>query len=131
MNQALNIEVARRIVHVLNRAHGEDPHAIAQLIDARVGCNRNLAEDPTIQVRQDEESGRFQVGVLGLLNGIAGKIETGDLSGYGYVAAIYQVVCPQNDRHGVADRVVGDACPVCESPLETGKLLGFDLMGCS
>ena len=128
MTDQLNVEVARRIVEVLNRAHGQDPHAIAQLIDARVMCNRNLAEDPTIQVGTDPDSGRYRVGLLGILNGVAGQIQHGSLAGYGYVAAVYQVVCPQDDSHGAADRLVGDECPVCQAELECGKLLGFDIM---
>lgn len=123
----LNVEVARRIVDVLNRTHAADAHAIQQLIDTRVMCNRDLAEDPTVQVGQ-VESGRYRVGLLGILNGIAGKIQHGSLSGYGYVAAIYQVVCPQDERHVVTDELVGDPCPECQQPLESGRLLGFDVI---
>lgn len=128
MNESLNVEVARRIVNTLNRAHAADAHALQQLIDARVMCNRDLAEDPTIQVGVDDETGRYRVGLLGILNGIAGKIQHGSLSGYGYVCAIYQVACPQDERHPVTSQLVGDPCPECRTELVTGKLLGFDVM---
>lgn len=125
----LNVKIAHRIVEVLNRAHGQDPHAIAQLIEARVGCNRNLAEDPTIQVGVDpDDSNRYRVGLLGILNGIAGQIQTGNLAGYGYVAAVYQVVCPADDRHKVGQRLAQDECPICHTTLECGKLLNFDVI---
>jgi hypothetical protein len=126
MNEALNVEVADRIVETLNRAHGQDPHAIAELIEQRVWCNRNLAEDPTIQVGVDNETGRYRVGLLGILNGVAGQIQTGRLRGFGYVAAVYQVVCPCDERHRIGAQVAGDACPVCDAELKCGKLLRFE-----
>lgn len=128
MNETLNVEVADRIVEVLNRAHSQDPHAIAQLIDARVMCNRNLAEDPTIQVGVDPETDRYRVGLLGILNGIAGQIQTGRLTGYGYVAAVYQVVCPSDERHRIGKQIVGDACPDCDAELKCGQLLHFEMV---
>jgi len=70
-----NTEVANQIVDVLNRALKKDPQAINWLFDFRVACNKALADDPTIMVR--EEKGGCSLGVLGLLNGILGEKSEG------------------------------------------------------
>jgi hypothetical protein len=45
------------------------------LIDARVTCNEALADHPTIQVGQQD--GSYQVGLLGILNGLFGINDAG------------------------------------------------------
>jgi len=81
-----DLEIAKRIVEVLDRAWEADPEAIAALIENRVLCNIDLAKDPTIQVgiRPDRKS--YEVGLLGILNGIAGVHPDNK---WGYVAAMY------------------------------------------
>lgn len=73
------------IVDVLNRIHEADPTVLPKLIDYRVPCNGTLADDPTVQVGRLEDEVGWEVGILGILNGIGGI----DSSGSGYVAAIY------------------------------------------
>jgi hypothetical protein len=60
-------------VEVLNRAFAADREAVRAVFDARVRCNRALADDPHIQVRDEAGDGQaFTVGVIGLLNGLRG-----------------------------------------------------------
>lgn len=78
-------------IAVLNRIHKEDPAVLPALIQMRVPCNRALADDETVQVgvlctmdHDGHESSReFEVGFLGILNGIFGIKE----DGYGYIQA--------------------------------------------
>ena len=69
------------IINLLNRIHQKDPEVLPALIDVRVRCNKELADDPTIQV--DARSGKFNVGLLGILNGIVGD------EGEGVIFAVY------------------------------------------
>lgn len=68
----------------LNTALELDPVAMRELFGTRVWCNQELADHPSIQVR--EEDGRFSVGVIGLLNGILG---VNPETQAGYLAAQY------------------------------------------
>lgn len=82
-------------VDVLNRIHAADPLVLDQLVSARVSCNQALADDPTVQVggfnaegepvRSDGPAVAYQVGLLGILNGIFGVQENGQ----GYIAAVF------------------------------------------
>ena len=106
-------------IGVLNRALDADASAIHKLMEYRVFCNRALAEDPTIQVLGDE--GEYKVGPLGLINGITGIRK----NGWGYIAAVYDVICRQNHFRDEIDSKVGDPCPKCGEPLELGPLIKF------
>jgi len=69
-----NNEFLLQIVKTLNEAIAVDQTAISQLINYRVPCNPELSEHPSIQtvmMEIDKELKLF-VGILGLLNGIAG-----------------------------------------------------------
>lgn len=68
-------------VDLLNQALFDDREAITKLFEHRVSCNEALAYHPTIQVSED-----FQVGFLGLLNGIFGVNE----SQIGHICAVYE-----------------------------------------
>lgn len=73
---------------VLNRIHAADPRVMPLLLGTRVMCNEALADDPTVQVgcvrrTVDVVPGVWEVGFLGILNGIFGVDETG----WGYIAA--------------------------------------------
>ena len=46
-----------------------DREALGQLLEHRVACSLSTAEHPTVQVQSGEE-GRYEVGMLGILNSI-------------------------------------------------------------
>lgn len=76
-------------VDVLNRIHEADPTVLPALIDFRVPCNKAVADDPTVQVEVRRSEGnvqKFQVGFLGMLNGIFGVQPE---NGSGWIAAHY------------------------------------------
>lgn len=64
-----------KIVETLNRIHKADPTVMPALIDIRIHCNEELADDPTVQV--DARAGKTSVGILGILNGVAGDNKEG------------------------------------------------------
>lgn len=113
-------------VEVLNRALAADPEAVRLLFNYRVGCNQELADDPTIQVSSYRPKGAMTLGALGLLNGIFGI--RGD--GMGYLTGLYAVVCSVHgsERPEFAKTKVGDPCPVdgCEETLGLGELGKFE-----
>jgi hypothetical protein len=112
-------------LYLLNEIVALDPKAAEALVETRVVCNKALADHPTIQVGLgiEEDGDSFQVGILGLLNGMFGA----DDEGYGQIAAWYNVVCP-NDDHGEHDLPVGKPCPTCETPLILGSFVKFGRM---
>ena len=71
-------------VGMLNRALAADRPAIAALIANRMPCNEALADDPTIQVGR--QHGGFNVGMLGILNGLFGV----DGAGWGSIAGVFE-----------------------------------------
>lgn len=75
-------------IAVLNRVHAADPHVMAKLIEQRVLCNRAVADDPTVQVGAPpgKPDGPFEIGLLGILNGIFGADER---TGYGPISAFW------------------------------------------
>lgn len=70
-------------LEVLNRVHQADPTVMPALIALRVPCNEAVADDPTVQVATKD--GGFEVGVLGLINGLFGV----DDEGIGHIGAFY------------------------------------------
>lgn len=71
-------------IEVLNRINKADPTVLPALISYRVPCNEAVGDDPTVQVgRVGETWGDWEVGFLGILNGIFGANETG----WGYIVA--------------------------------------------
>jgi hypothetical protein len=70
-------------ISVLNSALKADPAAINYLVNARVMCNKELAEHPTIQVGKDSRyKGEVHwVGLLGIINGLFGI----DDEGWGFI----------------------------------------------
>lgn len=63
------------VVNLLNEAFKLDPEALEKLAFARVKCNEDLANHPTIVVYQAAEGSRCEVGLLGILNGLFGTSE--------------------------------------------------------
>ena len=84
-DRTLDVQIAARIINVMKRALAADPEAVRALIETRVPCNDALANDPTIQVVDD--AGVTKVGLLGILNGIAGCVYP---DGPGFVAAVLE-----------------------------------------
>lgn len=66
-----------------------DTTAMESLIEKRTKCNEALADAPSIQVLVPEEGTGFEVGVLGLLNGLFGSIQEGEKKGWGQIAAVF------------------------------------------
>lgn len=78
----LNYTTIRKTIVLLNELLEKDPVAITELfLGRRVQCNKAIADHPTVQVLQKDDS--FVMGVLGLLNGIFGV----DHEGFGYIVA--------------------------------------------
>jgi len=68
------MHIADQIAQLMNEMLAADAQAVHRLINTRVRCNRALAAHPTIQVATIE-GGHYtnhEVGMLGVLNGIAG-----------------------------------------------------------
>lgn len=61
-----------------------DPGGLSRLLLTRVPCNAAMADHPTLQVQViDEGKGEFSIGLLGLLNGLFGKFDSGPMEGWG------------------------------------------------
>ena len=75
------------VINFMNEVFEKDPDAIKGLIESRVSCNEDLMNHDTVQVlcKADDEGKATDptVGILGVLNGLIGKHETG----WGYMAA--------------------------------------------
>jgi hypothetical protein len=69
-------------IEVLNRIHKADPTVLPALIFHRVECNHQVAEDKTVQVGTVSNGG-YEVGILGIINGIFGV----DENGWGHIYA--------------------------------------------
>lgn len=85
---SLDYEVALKIRDLLNEIHLLDRQALGALLANRVPCNEALADHPTVQV--GDANGGFTVGLLGILNGLAGV----DSKGRGAVAAKFEEYKP-------------------------------------
>ncbi len=72
------------VIALLNQATELDRAAISALLATRVPCNRELSDHPTIQSGATETG--FEVGILGVLNGIFGT----DERGWGPIAALVE-----------------------------------------
>jgi hypothetical protein len=106
------------VVRLLNEMLKMDGKAVDDLISHRVNCNEALSDHPTVQVRKIGES--YQVGMLGVLNGMFGVYEEGD----GIIAAVYEVVC-QNGHSTPDGSTIVDNCTVCGEGLILGDLQKF------
>ncbi len=93
MSQAITIEHA---VAAMNSMHKCDPTALRRLLEYRVSCNEELADHPTCQV--GAELNKYDVGMLGVINGIFGVVDIGS----GYIAALVDE--DTGDIQGFIDR---------------------------
>jgi hypothetical protein len=93
----IDFNTASHVVDVLNRIHNEDPTVMPALIQMRVPCNRVLADDPTVQVGVID--GGFEVGILGIINGIIGIRD----NGWGYIGARYD-----DEKNLTGFRILGE-----------------------
>ena len=71
-------------VNFLNELLKIDPIAITALFSMRIGCNEALADHKTVQVLVSSGT-YFQVGMVGILNGLFGI----DESGWGHISIDY------------------------------------------
>lgn len=123
------------VIELLNDAVNSDRIAMDLLVNERVYCNGTLANHPTIQVQKaeplvvfntkmSEEISRWQVGLLGILNGIFGI----DERGLGRIGAVFNVVCAGDCQEADFEGyTVGETCPVCkEEALILGPLVRFE-----
>lgn len=63
-------QFAQKVVDFLTEIHRADPDALTALVSSRVPCNRALADHPTIQTGETDDG--FEVGLVGILNGLCG-----------------------------------------------------------
>ncbi|MGD9161859.1 MAG: hypothetical protein PVG39_25840 [Desulfobacteraceae bacterium] len=72
-------------VDFLNDLLSIDPDTINNLSSIRVGCNKTMADHPTVQVACLSDN-YFIVGIIGILNGLFGS----DEHGWGHISADYE-----------------------------------------
>jgi hypothetical protein len=82
----VDLELAERIVKLLNEMMELDTAAVAELMAKRVVVNDRLADHPTVQVGPMEPDGPNVMGILGVLNGLVGT----NSRGWGCVAGVYE-----------------------------------------
>ena len=72
-------------VDFLNKLLKIDKNAVSSLFSMRITCNEKLADHKTVQVRELGKD-TFQVGMIGILNGLFGI----DEFGWGHIVADYK-----------------------------------------
>lgn len=82
-------ELADAMIARLNDIVITDPEALAALIEVRVPCAQTMVDHPRAQVSVDE-AGSATVGLLGVLNGIAGTVASGPNEGWGLIIAVVE-----------------------------------------
>lgn len=80
---------ANAMVEFLNELITIDPTAVNALVNARVECNAQLAYHPTVQAGVKDD--KYQVGLLGILNGFFGAFDFGPRVGWGAIQAIVEL----------------------------------------
>ena len=71
-------------IDFLNELVALDKEAIHNLVETRVWCNYQLAKHPTVQMHK-----QYQVGLLGILNGLFGTFDSGDKAGWGPIVGCF------------------------------------------
>ena len=74
------------VIVFLNQLIQIDSQAVGNLVENRVLCNEKMADHPTVQVGvvKTDTGERFEVGILGVINGLFGI----DEDGHGGITAI-------------------------------------------
>ena len=65
------------VVKLLNELIALDQVAMTALVENRVPCNLLLSDHPTVQVYTRKDSNGYEVGFLGILNGLFGADDHG------------------------------------------------------
>jgi len=106
----------------LNELLAIDEPAISALVKTRAPCGTGLADHASVQVGfqpgTTKSDGLWEVGLLGVLNGLFGTIEGGKLDGWGPLCADVEPYC----THCAADadrleaggwKPGNEVCPLC------------------
>lgn len=80
-----DLALAQRVVDLLDELIKTDSVAMKALIASRVPCGQELADHPTVQCGEREGDG-YEVGLLGILNGLCGTLE----DGWGAVSVVFE-----------------------------------------
>ena len=88
MDVVTNKELATTLIVRLNQIAIHDSEAMGNLIESRVACNEGLADHPSVQVQINDDKSPV-VGMLGILNGLVGKISDGPKKGFGLITAVF------------------------------------------
>ena len=104
----VDLVLAGRIIEYLNELLELDRPAVAAMIANRVPCNVALAGHPTCQVVRQQRG--YNVGLLGVLNGLCGV----DERGWGPIAACFDEPDDGPDRVGGFQDLKGFR--LCEQP---------------
>ena len=85
-----NEALADLLIQRLNEIAKVDPDAMAALIKTRVPCNDAMLHHPTVQVARQvgASDDAFEIGFLGILNGIIGVIAEGPRKDWGHIAVV-------------------------------------------
>lgn len=78
------------VIAFLNEVAALDREAVERLVAARAPCNEALSSHPSVQV--GAIPGGWEVGLLGVLNGLFGAFgpEAAEREGWGPIAAVYE-----------------------------------------
>jgi hypothetical protein len=68
-------------INLLNELLRIDKKAVEKVVFSRVECNEKVANHKSVQVGINEDDGGYEIGLLGILNGIFGV----DSCGYGVI----------------------------------------------
>jgi hypothetical protein len=74
---------ASAVCAFFNELLAADPAFMNAIVSYRPECNTALVEHPTFQAGMID--GKYCAGLIGLLNGLLGKYETGPYAGYGLI----------------------------------------------
>lgn len=69
----MNKDITDITINFLNELLKLDPSLVHHLMEFRVCCNQEIAEHPTVQVKEALD-GELSVNFFGILNGLLGKI---------------------------------------------------------
>ena len=87
---SVDLELAEQICDLMNELIAIDRPAVAAMLANRTPCNKALADHSTVQVAS--RHGGYDVGILGILNGLCGIHEDGN----GAICAVFDD--PKTDR---------------------------------